>query len=493
LELAGISRSAAYPMGILLAIVILLFSWYLYSIIPPAIADLKTYARRFIKQYSKNTPRSKKIDMLWLFAFVAGCTFLLVRAPFPQRLRGIHEPLYAMVYGETQFMGMFHLAEYKEPASIRQFYPKNIPFNKKNVIIIIVDDLRAENMSLYGYTRPTSPFLQQLYQERKLQRVDYAFSTSAASFPGIFSILRSKPSFDLARTNFSISELLRDQGYKVNYILAGDHTNWYDMKYFYGKSIDLYYDGRQSERYVCDDLLLFEGLGKVKPYVDTPSFFYIHMMSVHYAGLKHPEFVKWTPAGIEEDSLPYRNNYDNGILQADNYISKIFQELKQKGYLDNSIVVITGDHGESLGERKTYGHVSNIYNEQIRIPLLIYDSDTTVRYDQKRDFAEQPDIAATIIDRLGLSIPASWRGTSLLRDSFTSYTYHSIDDSYAIIHYAGDKIYKYHYNPKEKKEALYELRSDIREQKNMLSSTDPAYVSTLRGRMDTFLVHHRNY
>jgi glucan phosphoethanolaminetransferase (alkaline phosphatase superfamily) len=136
-----------------------------------------------------------------------------------------------------------------------------------------VDALRADELSLYGYSRKTSPFLQQLYDEKKLQKIDYAFSTSSASFPGILSILRSKPAYNLAYQNYSLSEVLKDQGYQVNYILSGDHANWYDMQYFYGKDIDLYFDGRYSEKYVCDDNLLFEGLNKVKHYKDTACIF----------------------------------------------------------------------------------------------------------------------------------------------------------------------------------------------------------------------------
>lgn len=497
IEIAGISRLVAYPVLAFMGGLILLLAWYLSKIIPAGLADLKVYISISAREYAKNTTKSKRKDLALFVLFIAGCVVLLFRESLPGRLRVIHEPLYAMVYGETQFMGMFHLAEYKEPTGIRQSYPKNIPFHKKNVILIIVDDLRAENMGLYGYSRPTTPFLQQLYQVGKLQKLDYVFATSAASFQGIFSILRSKPCYDLARENFSISELLRDQGYKVNYILSGDHTNWYDMKFFYGKSIDFYFDGRQSEYYACDDRLLFEGLDKVSAYADTPSFFYFHMMSVHSAGLRHPGYIRWTPAGIEEDSTSYRNNYDNGILQADSYISKLFQELKKKGYLDHSIVVITADHGESLGERQQYGHVGNVYNEQIRIPLLIYDTDTTLRYDHRRDFAEHPDIAASIIDGLGLPVPASWEGTSLLRDSFTAYTYHSISDEYALIHYRDGKIYKYYWHDKEKKagkkEELYELRSDILEQDNVISHADQSELATLRGKMAAYLSSHRNH
>jgi glucan phosphoethanolaminetransferase (alkaline phosphatase superfamily) len=471
---------------------LVLLTAYLSSIIPDGIKDLKLYSKDFIREYKNNSRRSHIIDRCVLLVLIGALIFMLYRESLTARLVRAREPLFTMIYGETHYMGGFHFSRNQEPASVRANYPKNISFHKKNVILIIVDALRAQNMSLYGYTRPTTPYLLQMYHDHKIQKIDYAFSSSAASLQGILSILRSKPCYDLSYHNFSISELLRDQGYRINYILSGDHTNWYDLKYFYGKDIDHYFDGRQSAHYVCDDELLMEGLDKVKPYKDSASFFYFHMMSVHGIGLRHPQFVRWTPVTIDKDSTYYRNNYDNGILQADSYIKKLFQELEKKGYLQNSIVIITADHGESVGERHTWGHIGNVYNEQIRIPLLIYDSDSGIRYDKRR-FAEHPDIAATIADRLGLPQPASWQGRSMLKDSFDRFAYHSVSDDYAIIDRSDDRLRKFYYHVLTNKEELYDLDADPYEQKNIIAQAAPDYLITLRQKMKLFLSEHKNY
>ena len=491
-ELTGISRQALYIIGFVPLLALTLLTVYLSRIIAPGIESLKAYSKDFVKVYRSNSRRSHLIDRSLLLAFAAGIAFMLYRESLTDRLVRSREPLFTMVYGETHYMGGFHFSNYQEPASLRTNYAKNIPSQKKNVILIIVDALRAQSMSLYGYARPTTPYLLQLYKDHKIQKTDYAFSSSAASLQGILSILRSKPCYDLSYHNFSISELLRDQGYRIHYILSGDHTNWYDLKYFYGKDIDDYFDGRQSTHYVCDDELLLEGLARVKPYKDSASFFYFHMMSVHGIGLRHPEFVKWTPVTIDKDSTYYRNNYDNGILQADSYIKKILEDLEKKGYLQNSIVVITADHGESVGERHTWGHIGNVYNEQIRIPLLIFDSDTGIHYDKHR-FAEQPDIAATIIERLGLPKPASWEGQSLLRDSFDRFAYHSVYDDYAIIDRSDNRIRKFYYHALTNIEELYDLEADSFEQKNTIGMAAPDYLITLRQKMKLFLSEHKNY
>ena len=67
------------------------------------------------------------------------------------------------------------------------------------------------------------------------------------------------------------------------------------------------------------------------------------------------------------------NNYDNGTLQADFFITQIFAQLEQQGILQNSIVYVTADHGEGFGEHGHYGHTRFLYEEHTSLPLFIYD------------------------------------------------------------------------------------------------------------------------
>ena len=105
------------------------------------------------------------------------------------------------------------------------------------------------------------------------------------------------------------------------------------------------------------------------------------------------------------------------MRQADGIIRQIFDALRAKRYLDDAVVVVTGDHGEGLGERH-WAHGWHLYNEDIRIPMLLYDAPAATYPDLS--FAAQVDIAPTILDRLGLPIPASWEGQSLLAPTPTA-------------------------------------------------------------------------
>src|SRR5260370_39604593 len=164
-------------------------------------------------------------------------------------------------------------------------------------------------------------------------------------------------------------------------------------------------------------------------------------------------------------------------MQADGTIKDMFAALERKGYLKNSIVVIGADHGEGLGERSRYGWGLGhwLYQEFIRIPLLIYD-ESPAKYANLK-FATQIDVAPTIVDRLGLPIPACWQGASLLNANIKVFTTHQTclknHPCYAELYRMDMTTYKYIYCAVDKREELYDLTSDPNEQLNLIDTGDP--------------------
>ena len=391
-----------------------------------------------------------------------------------------------MVFCATDVGGL-SLSEAVEPPAIRAAYPKNLVFNRKNIVLIIVDALRADRLPLYGYTKGYTPFLTKLAGTGRLHKVDYAFSASTGSFPGILSILRSKTWPRMAVNGFALHDLLKDQGYGIQFILAGDHTNFFDIKSLYGKSVDRYFDGIHSDRYyINDDQVVLEGLATLKPVPSASAFYYFHLMSVHQLGVRHAAYVRHLPADATgTDSLRYQNHYDNGVSQADHYIRLLFANLQQRGLLTNSVVVITADHGESLGEGGEYFHGHGVPNRETHIPLLIYDLDSRVTY--RTDHAIQADIATTLVDRLGLPIPPAWEGESLLRPSRRPFSYHCMRSSYAIIQYKSGQILKYLYNTETRQEHLFDLKADPTESHDLLLSAQSTTLVSFRQRMNQFV------
>ena len=219
-------------------------------------------------------------------------------------------------------------------------------------------------------------------------------------------------------------------------------------------------------------------------------------MSTHFLGVRNGIYNRYTPSSINADYMNLLkgvygndvlvNRYDNGMLEADDVMRKIFTGLERKGYLSDSIVFIIGDHGEGLGEHKHFGHDKFVYQEDIGIPMLIYDSDDH-RY-ANLEFASQLDVAPTILDRLGLDIPSSWEGKSLLKQATTSYSYHQTRGGpyiYAVLYREGKNIYKYIRWERDRdtgkvREELYELNSDPAELCDLLPSGESELIQKMR-------------
>ena len=380
-------------------------------------------------------------------------------------------------------------------AVLRASYPRRVPgAQRKHVVLIIVDSLRADRMQVYGYRRPTTPFLAQLVRNGRMKRVDAAFSTCSESFCGITSTLAGREFRDISARTFQLQDVLSDEGYQTWFLLSGNHGAWNGLQQFYRASGDTFFDGSHTQRYTTDDdRLVLEGLERV-PMASTarPAFFYVHLMSPHYLGVQFPDSHVFTrPDDRASPGLePYKilaqlnkpDRYDDKVLQVDGIIRQLFEALAMKGYLDDAMVVVTADHGEGLGERH-WAHGWNLYDEDIRIPLLFYDSPPALYPDLT--FAAQIDIAPTILDRLGLPIPSSWDGQSLLAPTRTRFTLHQtyfFPNRFAVLYRNDEALFKFNATPQYSIEELYDLRRDLGEVTNLVKE-QPALAELLRGKV----------
>jgi hypothetical protein len=383
-------------------------------------------------------------------------------------------------------------------AALQAAYPRQVSgVHRKTVVLIIVDSLRADRMQVYGYPRPTTPFLSQLAQDGRMKRVDAAFSSCSESFCGITSTLASREFRDISARTFQLQDVLRDDGYRTWFLLSGNHSAWNGLPLFYRASEETFFDGTKTQRYTMDDdRLVLEGLERVPPASpDQPAFFYVHLMSPHFLGVQFPESHFFTrpddrlSPGPEpykiRDQLNKPDRYDDKVRQADGIIRRIFDALGEKHYLDNAVVIVTGDHGEGLGERH-WSHGWDLYDEDIRIPMLLYDAPAATYPDL--GFAAQVDIAPTILDRVGLPIPASWEGRSLLAPLPRRFTYHQtyfLPNRFAVIYRDGPALFKFIATPQYGKEELYDLTRDRGEVRNLVGE-QPVMAALLRDKVRAY-------
>jgi len=376
-------------------------------------------------------------------------------------------------------------------------YRVPVSFRKRNVIIISIDCMRADHLSFRGYPRDTTPFLTGLAAAGRFQQVDFSLSNGNDSPQGILAMLGARYPHRHNIYNFKLPDVLKQAGYRTHVFGTGDHTTLGDMRRFYGPNIDVFSDGLSPRSYsVNDDRGLLESLQKIPTADGTPAFFFFHLMSPHSLAVKEEAFARWQPAllkleweemifgGIRPEVMI--NTYDNGLYQADHYTKEIFEVLKTKGYLRDYVGVITGDHGEGLGERGNFGHTKHLFMEDIKVPIIFFESEPV-------DYGTMPwgslvDIAPTLTERLGLPPPEIWDGQSLFRKSGPDRTFvvgkRQGQWRGALLRKNGE-TYKYLFFGKGQsdfRELLFNLTVDPDESNN-LATADPSSLLTEMRRL----------
>lgn len=355
-----------------------------------------------------------------------------------------------------------------------------------NIVIIMVDALRADHLKAYGYQRDTTPFLSGLRNSGELISVETVHSSCSESACGILSVLSGKEYGDIKSNSTHLGNILGANGYRSSFLLTGDHA-WGGLRSMY--DADFLSDGGSRELYaINDDAGIIDELSKLELTASQPNFLYFHLYSAHELGLRHRQFNKFEPyqasfnplaslfADDEQRQQRDINNYDNGILQADFFIAQIFTELEQQGILQNSIVYISSDHGEGFGEHGHYGHTRYLYEEHTRIPLFIYDPLGNNYLNTQ--YATHIDIAPTILESLEIEPGFEMEGLSLLgpapQNRLTRHETTIASGWKLNLIKQGDNVYKHLWKglsyAERNEEMLFDIGSDPLEQHNILGT-----------------------
>jgi glucan phosphoethanolaminetransferase (alkaline phosphatase superfamily) len=286
---------------------------------------------------------------------------------------------------------------------------------KRNVIVIVSDALRADRMSLLGYSRPTTPRLDQACKDAAQCEAQRAVAACSESFCGLMSLVRGKPYHGSSRHSLLLSDVLRAHGYKHHLLLSGDHTTFYGLDKSFGHA-DTFWDGTHAKGYANDDQHLLQRAEQLPQASMQPAYLHFHLMSTHALGLRHVSEFKPAvnyhgkkPGDHPSAAAAFNNFYDNGVQQFDAVTAKLLATLRAKGYLDDAMVLITADHGEMLGEHGRLSHSFVVYQPLLDIPfvMLRYGHSSPPWPDRPR---AQYDLAPTLVSELGLPVPEGWTG-----------------------------------------------------------------------------------
>ncbi len=363
----------------------------------------------------------------------------------------------------------------------RVAYVATGPTTRRNVILIVVDALRPDHMGAYGYTRDTTPYLNKLAQVANPGNVRVVRGMHAScgdTICGLLSLSTSKFPRRFSYHPFTLQEALRRNGYRVHMVLSGDHTYFYSLRSFYGP-VDSFLDGTGAQGYFMnDDQFLIDHVAGMPAADGTPVMFQFHLMSAHILRKKDTTPGKFQPASryafqkAQDLGPAYRpvetatNFYDNGVLKADAIIHDLLDALQKKGFLDNALVIITADHGESLGEHGLFHHANSVREELLQVPFILisygYRPQAPIPADE---FSAQVDIAPTILSEVGLPRPQTWTGRALQESSGApAFTFFEEKSYFGLIdHRDPHALWKYWIDTTTGAQHTFDLTADPRE------------------------------
>lgn len=350
-----------------------------------------------------------------------------------------------------------------------------------HVVIVVIDGLHAGNMGIYGYPRQTMPRMAEFLERHSALVVAPSYAVCAGSGCGHMAIAASTYLHNFAPGPFNLYEILSQGGYRTMARFASDQSSFYQSKTVFRGIEDYEEAGRQDGYYANDDRFLLEQMERLPAAGHKPLMLQIKLMSVHPLGYRFRDPV-YEPseyygypnpispnAGSEEKGRAI-NYYDNGIHQADYVLDRVTRILREKGYLDNALVVITADHGESLGEEGVVGHAEGVHERVLRVPLVFIDtSENTLSADVAGRAGSQVDIAPTIADAIGLPVPDVWDGQSLLAPNERDWLHFQQGPRAGLIDVRGNRDYvKYWRDRDSGEEFTGRVRRDAQEPENRI-------------------------
>ena len=285
-----------------------------------------------------------------------------------------------------------------------------------NVIFITIDTLRPDHLGCYGATQVQTPNIDTLAQSaarfaQAYTPVPITLPAHSAIFTGSFPMATGMHDFSgnkLPASAVTLAKVLHDHGYSTAAFIGSAVL---DSRFGLNEGFDTYSDhfdfNRLDEANLdlmkrSGDAVMEEALSWLKRDPHRPFLLWVHLYDPHFP---------YTPA--EPYASRYRSQpYDGEIAFADAQVGRLMAFLKDRDLFDSSLIVLSGDHGEGLGEHGEKTHGFFIYNSTLHVPLLIKVPRATPRV--VGDEVSLVDVMPTLLQALTLSIPPSVQGRSLL-------------------------------------------------------------------------------
>ncbi len=329
-----------------------------------------------------------------------------------------------------------------------------------NVVLFMMDTLRADHLSCYGYGAIATPHIDALAQDG--MRYANAFAQASWTRPSVATILTGLyPSSHGAihkadilpdrvdtlaevlqrggyhtvgfPNNANVSQAFNfQQGFDEYHYLAPDFFFHADepagqlalysilrllRERFFARSVDVHHYYQPAETVSAEVRRWLAGRGDDP----RPFFLFVHFMDAHDPYMVHP----FNGEGYARVAIPnpppamaekLHRLYDGEIAYLDEHLGTILDDLRARGLYDRTLVILTADHGEEFQEHGGWWHGTTLYDEQIHVPLLMKPPAGTEGGRVAEELATSLDIAPTILSAAHIAAPPAMAGHALPLD-----------------------------------------------------------------------------
>ncbi len=301
-----------------------------------------------------------------------------------------------------------------------------------NVLLVTIDTLRADHLACYGYNRQTSKCMDALASEGIV--FENAYVQRNSTWPSLATVMTSlhpvvhgvrHNGLQLSNAPITLAEVLQANGYMTAAVYTNSKgQNW---------------EGFQVRHPITtepvDERATHEAISWLAD-ARRPFFLWIHYLAPHADYTPPAEFQTFVDPNYKgpidgkkesiakatlrqfpvtpEDLQHVYNLYDGEIAYVDNELNKVIDTLKARDLYDNTLIVLSADHGEELYDHHGYfGHGASVYEGVMRVPLIMRMPGTVPAGKRDASVVGTIDVAPTILQTVGIAVPESYQGRSL--------------------------------------------------------------------------------
>jgi len=409
-------------------------------------------------------------------------------------------------------------------------------FRRRNVLLILVESLRTDQLQVCGGPRVVMPAVEALAREARVFPNHYT-QASHSNYADICPLsshypLRSPWADVYAKSpawpRMPVYDLLKHLGYRTA-VISSQNENWGGMaNYLQTPGLDHFFhsetyegqtylprgdtsfhrfvQGQKLSGKIDDRFTVSEAIRWIDTQPSQPFFIYMNLQNSHvpyeipddfprrFSPRKLPFIIRFG-SFPREHRQTVMNIYADSLAYIDSQLARLFEHLKSRGLLDETIVIVSGDTGQAFYEHGFAGHANMLFNEVMRVPLIVRAPGAVPGVDRRP--AQHIDVPPSILHLLGLPPHPAFQGANLFEEpppkdrSIYLLVQAPLARQYAIVRSGYKLVYDAHRN----RRFLFDLKRDPGEN-NDVAASHPDLARRLAVRLDTWrklqIEYHRD-